>query len=77
MPRALASAIAKLLKDPERRERMGRAGLERVKRLFSAERMVEKTLGVYPELTPATDIRRFALDDTSHAAGTPNPPARG
>ena len=36
--RELAAAISTLLKDPERRERMGRAGLERVKRLFSAER---------------------------------------
>ena len=48
--RELASAIGKLLKDPERRERMGRAGLERVKRLFSADQMVEKTVGVYRNL---------------------------
>ncbi len=46
----LAAAISKLLKDPERRDRMGRAGLERVKRLFSAEEMVEKTLDVYRNL---------------------------
>jgi glycosyltransferase involved in cell wall biosynthesis len=46
----LASAIAKLLRDPERRERMGSAGLERVKRLFSADQMVERTLGVYRNL---------------------------
>ena len=43
----LASAITTLLKDPARRERMGAAGLERVKRLFSADAMVEKTLAVY------------------------------
>ena len=48
--RALASAIGKLLQDPDRRERMGRAGLDRVNRLFSAERMVEKTIGVYRNL---------------------------
>jgi glycosyltransferase involved in cell wall biosynthesis len=48
--KALAAAITKLLKDPDRRERMGRAGLERVKRLFTAEQMVEKTLGVYRNL---------------------------
>jgi hypothetical protein len=29
---------------------MGRAGLERVTRLFSADEMVEKTLGVYRNL---------------------------
>ena len=45
--RELAGAISKLLKDPEQRERMGRAGLERVKRLFTADEMVEKTLSVY------------------------------
>ena len=48
--RALAGAISKLLKDPDGRERMGRAGLERVQRLFTAERMVEKTLAVYRNL---------------------------
>ena len=48
--RELASAIVALLKDPGRRERMGSAGLERVKRLFSADGMVEKTLGVYGNL---------------------------
>jgi glycosyltransferase involved in cell wall biosynthesis len=46
-PAALAAAISTLLKDTGLRERMGRAGLERVKRLFSAEQMVEKTLAVY------------------------------
>ena len=44
---ALAAAIVALLKDPARRAAMGRAGLERVRRLFSAERMVQETLGVY------------------------------
>jgi len=48
--RELASAISTLLKDPERRERMARAGLERVKRIFSADEMVERTLGVYRNL---------------------------
>lgn len=48
--RELAAAIVNLLKDPGRRERMGRAGLERVKRLFSADTMVERTLGVYRQL---------------------------
>ena len=48
---ALAHAIATLLKDQPRRERMGAAGLERVQRMFSAERMVEKTLEVYRDLS--------------------------
>lgn len=72
--RELASAISTLLKDPARREQMGRAGLERVKRIFSADEMVERTLGVY---------RRHAgehhedADGRGHAADTPHPPARG
>jgi L-malate glycosyltransferase len=48
--KALAAAISTLLKDPDRRTRMGHAGLERVRRLFSSEQMVEKTLGVYQKL---------------------------
>jgi glycosyltransferase involved in cell wall biosynthesis len=47
---ALAAAIVELLKDAGRRAAMGRAGLERVRRLFSAERMVQETLGVYSRL---------------------------
>jgi glycosyltransferase involved in cell wall biosynthesis len=46
-PRELAAAIVTLLNDPERRTRMGRAGLERVTRLFSADTMIERTLEVY------------------------------
>jgi glycosyltransferase involved in cell wall biosynthesis len=52
--KALATAISTLLKDKERRERMGRAGLERVKRIFSADEMVERTLGVYRDLESKT-----------------------
>jgi glycosyltransferase involved in cell wall biosynthesis len=65
--RALADAISSLLKDPDRRHRMGHAGLERVKRLFSAEVMVEKTLDVY-RARQARKIR---------GADTRNLPARG
>jgi L-malate glycosyltransferase len=46
----LAAAITKLLKDPERRQRMGRAGLERVTRVFTADEMIERTLAVYRKL---------------------------
>jgi glycosyltransferase involved in cell wall biosynthesis len=44
---AMASAIVSLLNDAELRRRMGQAGLARVRKHFSAERMVEKTLRVY------------------------------
>jgi glycosyltransferase involved in cell wall biosynthesis len=44
---AMASAIVKLLKDPAMRQRMGAAGLARVRQKFSADRMVRDTLRVY------------------------------
>jgi glycosyltransferase involved in cell wall biosynthesis len=44
---SLAKAIVALLKDPQRRERMGAAGLARVRERFTAERMVQETLHVY------------------------------
>ena len=43
----LARAIVTLLKDPALRERLGAAGLARVRERYSAERMVEETLRVY------------------------------
>ena len=71
---ALASAIAGLLKDAGRRTAMGRAGLERVKKVFSAERMVEKTLEVYRAHAGA---HHADASDTSQSTGTANRPARG
>ena len=47
---ALAQAIAALLRDPELRGRMGKAGRERVAQHFSVERMVRKTERLYAEL---------------------------
>ncbi len=44
---ALASAIRRLSDDAELRARMGAAGLERVERHFSLERMLEQTAEVY------------------------------
>jgi glycosyltransferase involved in cell wall biosynthesis len=71
---ALASAIAGLLKDDGRRAAMGRAGLERVKNVFSAERMVEKTLEVY---RAHAGVHHAGANDTSQSAGTASRPAPG
>ena len=49
-PRALAEEIGRLLADPELRERMGRAGRERVARHFSEEAMTRRVLEIYDEL---------------------------
>jgi glycosyltransferase involved in cell wall biosynthesis len=72
--RKLAAAIVQLLKSPDLRARMGRAGFERAQRLFSADRMVESTLDVY-----RTHAGEHHADpaDTTRGAGTSNQPARG
>lgn len=45
--RATAAAIVRLLSDRALRERMGAAGLARVREKFSVERMVDDTLRIY------------------------------
>ncbi len=49
-PAALAAAIVRLISDGALRERMGQAGLARVRSLFSVERMVSGTLAVYADV---------------------------
>jgi glycosyltransferase involved in cell wall biosynthesis len=68
---ALAQAIARLLKDQQLRETMGNAGFERVQRVFSAERMVERTLEVYR----AYAGRHEGADGTRPSTDRPHPPA--
>src|SRR5687767_14188177 len=46
-PEALARRLIQLLKDQTIRRRMGHAGLDRVRRLFTVERMVAETAAVY------------------------------
>jgi glycosyltransferase involved in cell wall biosynthesis len=49
-PHKLADAIVALLRSPSDRDRMGRAGLTRVRERFSVERMVAGTVAVYEQL---------------------------
>ena len=63
---ALADAIVHLLRDPERRTRLGAAGHERVRSSFSVERMVQATLDAYGQLV-----------DTPRVAGTDHPAVVG
>jgi len=58
----LAAAIVRLLKDPGLRNRLGAAGLARVRAHFSVERMVGQTLELYERLA-----------GTSHAADSVRP----
>jgi glycosyltransferase involved in cell wall biosynthesis len=47
---ALASALEGLLRDPERRRRLGDAGRRRVEKHFSAEAMTRRLLEIYQEV---------------------------
>jgi glycosyltransferase involved in cell wall biosynthesis len=49
-PVALAEALFQVLADPKRRSQMASAGRQRYERLFTAERMVDETIGVFEEL---------------------------
>jgi glycosyltransferase involved in cell wall biosynthesis len=49
-PAALAGALCELLDDPAGAARLGQAGLDRVQRRFSVERMVRATLSVYGDV---------------------------
>lgn len=51
-PAALADALERLLADPEEARAMGRAGAQRVERLFSTRAYVEGVLRVYADLLP-------------------------
>lgn len=46
-PEALARAVSELLLDPQRRERMGRAGAQRAERFFDEDRLVADLLEAY------------------------------
>ena len=48
-PNSFAEAIARLLMDPEKRERMGANGRERVRTHFTAERMNQETVLLYEQ----------------------------
>lgn len=47
---ALSAAINHLLNNPQKKHELGACGANRVKRLFTAEKMVEQTLNVYRDL---------------------------
>ena len=60
----LAGAIIRLLTDASLRQQMGSSGFVRARELFSADRMVDLTLGAYAE-----------LGGRAHAVDTASPPA--
>ncbi|WP_225632307.1 DUF3492 domain-containing protein [Streptomyces solaniscabiei] len=68
-PRALAEACVALLRDPERRERLGAAARARALELFTVEQNVAAFHGIYLDILSRTPVRRVVLD----AAGEPLP----
>ncbi|MEU9270657.1 DUF3492 domain-containing protein [Streptomyces sp. NPDC048251] len=67
-PRALAEACVALLRDPERRARLGAAARARALELFTVEQNVTAFHGIYLELVAQAPARRFLFDD-----GDPRP----
>ncbi|WP_223206385.1 DUF3492 domain-containing protein [Streptomyces xanthii] len=63
-PRALAEACVALLRDPERRERLGAAARARALELFTVEQNVAAFRGIYLEIVSRCPVRREALDDS-------------
>lgn len=70
-PIALAQAITRLLEDTDLRSALGRAGYERVVKLFSVEQMVRQTEALYEEL-----LREKRIPVTPGALLPPKPELR-
>ncbi|MGW0132545.1 DUF3492 domain-containing protein [Streptomyces sp. NPDC003299] len=63
-PRALAEACVALLRDPERRARLGAAARARALELFTVEQNVAAFHGIYLEIVSRCPVTREVLDDT-------------
>ncbi|MFI6250389.1 glycosyltransferase [Streptomyces sp. NPDC051016] len=63
-PRALAEACVALLRDPERRERLGAAARARALELFTVEQNITAFHGIYLEIVSHCPVRRVVLDAT-------------
>ncbi|MFF1654819.1 DUF3492 domain-containing protein [Streptomyces sp. NPDC058255] len=62
-PRALAEACVALLRDPERRERLGAASRARALELFTVEQNIAAFHGIYLEIVSHSPVRRVVVDD--------------
>jgi type III pantothenate kinase len=67
-PERLADALAPLLADPDRRARLGRAGVERSRRLYDWDRVGAATLDVYARVAEPRRSR-FRRAGTAAATG--------
>ncbi|MFI1395146.1 DUF3492 domain-containing protein [Streptomyces sp. NPDC020681] len=62
-PRALADACVALLRDQERRDRLGAAARARALELFTIEQNLTAFRGIYLELISHSPVRRYAVDE--------------
>ncbi|MFF5894818.1 DUF3492 domain-containing protein [Streptomyces argenteolus] len=72
-PRALADACLALLRDPERRARLGAAARARALELFTVEQNLAAFRGIYLDLVGQAPARWTAPPDARHPAGRPRP----
>ncbi|MGV9841165.1 DUF3492 domain-containing protein [Streptomyces fungicidicus] len=63
-PRALADACVSLLRDPERRARLGAAARARALELFTVDQNIAAFHGIYLEIVARAPARRLPLDGT-------------
>jgi glycosyltransferase involved in cell wall biosynthesis len=63
-PRALAEACTALLRDPERRARLGAAARARALELFTVEQNVDAFQSIYLEIVSRCPVHRVVLDAT-------------
>ncbi|MHA5050887.1 DUF3492 domain-containing protein [Streptomyces sp. SD15] len=62
-PRALAEACVALLRDPERRARLGAAARARALELFTVEQNIAAFHGIYLDIVSHSPVRRVVVDD--------------
>ncbi|MEU5536054.1 glycosyltransferase [Streptomyces sp. NPDC020362] len=73
-PRALAEACVALLRDPERRERLGAAARARALELFTVEQNIAAFHSIYLEIVSHCPVRRVVLDDAGEPLPFATPP---
>lgn len=57
-PAALAAAILELVRDPEKRKRMGHAGYEKTMTRYTWEKIIEKVENIYLQIPRVGDLRK-------------------
>ena len=72
-PRALADACLALLRDPERRARLGAAARARALELFTVEQNLAAFRGIYLDLVSQAPARWTAPPDPEDPTGAPRP----